>query len=168
MQCPPRREQHLLQPEHRNCPETLSRHSQCPLHGSCARTWTGTARRIANSQVAVHLATSRRRGYAAIDRELCAPRSWITDAAGCRLAGIPKGVGFADYGLITADRLLRTRGNAQTSAHSTSGSSAHDRGSRAPGRSRSPRRAPPEGPAVMHTRLKDHSTRNPHSNPCSP
>ncbi|MFF7127947.1 transposase [Streptomyces sp. NPDC008240] len=114
-------------------PETLSRHSQCPLHGSCARTWTGTARRIENSQVAVHLATSRRREYAAIDRELCAPRSWITDAVGCRLAGIPKGVGFADYGLITADRLLRTRGNAQTSAHSTSGSSAHDRGSRAPG-----------------------------------
>lgn len=59
------------------------------------RQYTGTAGRIENSQVAVYLAYSSRRGHAAIDRELYVPRSWITDAARCRSAGIPEEVGFA-------------------------------------------------------------------------
>ncbi|MGW3852402.1 IS701 family transposase [Streptomyces fagopyri] len=59
------------------------------------RQYTGTAGRVENSQVAVYLAYSSRRGHAAIDRELYVPRSWITDAARCRLAGIPEEVGFA-------------------------------------------------------------------------
>ncbi|MFJ8586861.1 IS701 family transposase [Streptomyces sp. NPDC093595] len=59
------------------------------------RQCTGTAGRIENSRVAVYLACSSRRGHAAIDRELYVPRSWITDAARCRPAGIPEEVGFA-------------------------------------------------------------------------
>lgn len=59
------------------------------------RQYTGTAGRIENSQVAVYLAYAGPRGHAAIDRELYVPRSWTTDAARCRSAGIPEEVGFA-------------------------------------------------------------------------
>ncbi|MFJ9012568.1 IS701 family transposase [Streptomyces canus] len=59
------------------------------------RQYTGTARRIENSQVAVYLAYSTPRGHAAIDRELYVPRSWAQDSARCQAAGIPDTVRFA-------------------------------------------------------------------------
>ncbi len=54
------------------------------------RQYTGTAGRIANSQVAVYLACSTSGGHAAIDRELYVPHSWTMDAARCRAVGIPE------------------------------------------------------------------------------
>lgn len=72
------------------------------------RQYTGTAGRIENSQVAVYLAYSSRRGHAAIDRELYVPRSWITDAARCRLAGIPEEVGFATKPALALRMIDRT------------------------------------------------------------
>jgi SRSO17 transposase len=72
------------------------------------RQYTGTAGRIENSQVAVYLAYSSRRGHAAIDRELYVPRSWITDAARCRLAGIPEEIGFATKPALALRMIDRT------------------------------------------------------------
>lgn len=72
------------------------------------RQYTGTAGRIENSQVAVYLAYSSRRGHAAIDRELYVPRSWITDAARCRSAGIPEGVGLATKPALAVRMIDRT------------------------------------------------------------
>ncbi|XVQ89693.1 transposase [Microbispora siamensis] len=40
------------------------------------RQYAGTAGRVENSQVAVYLVYAGRRGHAAVDRELCIPRSW--------------------------------------------------------------------------------------------
>jgi SRSO17 transposase len=72
------------------------------------RQYTGPAGRIENSQVAVRLAYSSRRGHAAIDRELYVPRSWITDAARCRSAGIPEDVGFATKPALALRAIDRT------------------------------------------------------------
>lgn len=72
------------------------------------RQYTGTAGRIENSQVAVYLAYSSRRGHAAIDRELYVPRSWTTDAARCRLAGIPEDAGFATKPALAVRMIDRT------------------------------------------------------------
>ncbi|MFE6555248.1 IS701 family transposase [Streptomyces sp. NPDC057746] len=66
------------------------------------RQYTGTAGRIENSQVAVYLAYSTRRGHAAIDRELNVPRSWTEDTARCQAAGIPNTVGFATKPALAA------------------------------------------------------------------
>ena len=67
--------------------------------GSCTagvqRQDTGTAGRIENSQVAVYLTYAARAGHALIDRELYLPRSWTSDRARCRAAGIPEEVTFA-------------------------------------------------------------------------
>ncbi|MFE6834977.1 transposase [Streptomyces sp. NPDC057705] len=43
------------------------------------RQYTGTAGRIENAQVAVHLVYAGRRGHAAVDRELYVPSSWTSD-----------------------------------------------------------------------------------------
>ena len=59
------------------------------------RQYTGTAGRIENAQVAVHLTYAARRGHAFIDRALYLPRSWVDDPARCRAAGVPDGVEFA-------------------------------------------------------------------------
>ncbi len=69
------------------------------------RQYTGTAGRVENSQVAVYLAYSTRRGHAAIDREPCVPRSWTEDTARRRAAGIPDTVGFATK-LALAARMI--------------------------------------------------------------
>jgi SRSO17 transposase len=53
------------------------------------RQYTGTAGRIENSQVAVHLAYATDAGRAMIDRALYVPRGWTADRARCREAGIP-------------------------------------------------------------------------------
>jgi SRSO17 transposase len=55
----------------------LKRHRHCRRAAPIHRHW----RHIGNSQVAVYLADSSRRGHVAIDRQLYVPRSWITDAA---------------------------------------------------------------------------------------
>ncbi len=71
------------------------------------RQYTGTAGRIENSQVAVYLAYSTRRGHAVIDRELYVPRSWTEDTARCRAAGIPDTVGFATKPALAARMIGR-------------------------------------------------------------
>src|SRR3984957_938252 len=55
------------------------------------RQYTGTAGRIENSQVAVYLTYAAPRGHALIDRELYLPKSWTSDPARRRAAGIPDG-----------------------------------------------------------------------------
>lgn len=52
------------------------------------RQYTGTAGRIENSQVAVHLVYTGLRGHAAVDRELYIPRSWTCAPDRCRAAGL--------------------------------------------------------------------------------
>ncbi|MDO0924125.1 IS701 family transposase [Streptomyces sp. TG1A-8] len=59
------------------------------------RQYTGTAGRIENGQVAVYLAYSTPHGHAAVDRELCVPRSWTDDPDRCRAAGIAEDHRFA-------------------------------------------------------------------------
>lgn len=59
------------------------------------RRYTGTAGRIENFQVAVHLVYSTPVGHAAIDRPLYIPRSWTQDPDRRRAASIPDNTGFA-------------------------------------------------------------------------
>ncbi|MGW5781052.1 IS701 family transposase [Streptomyces sp. NPDC003863] len=59
------------------------------------RQYTGTAGRIENSEVAVHLVYAGRRGHAAVDRELYVPRSWTCDPDRCRAAGLGEDTVFA-------------------------------------------------------------------------
>lgn len=59
------------------------------------RPYTGTAGRIENAQVAVHLVCVGRRGHAAVDRELNVPRSWTSAPDRCRAAGLGDKTGFA-------------------------------------------------------------------------
>lgn len=60
-----------------------------------ARQYSGTARRIENSQVGVFLAYVSDRGWALIDRELYLPKAWTDDRQRCRDAGIDDDIGFA-------------------------------------------------------------------------
>ncbi|WP_112471230.1 IS701 family transposase [Streptomyces triticisoli] len=59
------------------------------------RQYTGTAGRIENSQVAVHLVYAGQRGHAAVDRELYIPRSWTDQPDRCRTAGLDPDIAFA-------------------------------------------------------------------------
>ncbi len=59
------------------------------------RQYTGTAGRTENAQVAVYLAYAAPAGSAFIDRALYLPRSWTSDPARCRAAGVPGGTVFA-------------------------------------------------------------------------
>lgn len=59
------------------------------------RQYTGTAGRIENAQVGVHLVYAAPAGHAFIDRALYLPRSWTEDPDRMRAAGVPDGVGFA-------------------------------------------------------------------------
>jgi SRSO17 transposase len=72
------------------------------------RQYTGTAGRVENSQVAVYLAYSAPRGHALIDRELYLPKSWTTDPARCRSAGIPEGTAFATKPALARRMIART------------------------------------------------------------
>jgi SRSO17 transposase len=67
------------------------------------RQYTGTAGRIENSQVAVYLFYAGERGHAAVDRELYISRSWTSDPARCRAAGLGEDTVFA-----TKPELART------------------------------------------------------------
>ncbi|MER8181994.1 IS701 family transposase [Kitasatospora sp. NPDC094015] len=71
------------------------------------RQYTGTAGRIENSQVAVHLVYSAERGHAAIDRQLYVPRSWTDDQNRCRAAGIPDDLGFATKPALAIQMIAR-------------------------------------------------------------
>jgi len=59
------------------------------------RQYTGTASRIENSQVAVHLVYAGARGYAAVGRELYIPRFWTCDPDRCQAAGFGVDTVFA-------------------------------------------------------------------------
>jgi SRSO17 transposase len=59
------------------------------------RQYTGTAGRTENAQVAVYLAYAAPAGCALIDRALYLPRSWTTEPARCRLAGVFEDAAFA-------------------------------------------------------------------------
>jgi SRSO17 transposase len=54
------------------------------------RQYSGTAGRIENSQVAVHLTYAAPRGHALIDRALYLPKSWTENVVRCADAGIPE------------------------------------------------------------------------------
>jgi SRSO17 transposase len=75
------------------------------------RQYTGTAGRIKNSQVAVHLVYAGARRHAAVDRELYVPRSWTGDPDRCRAAGLNEGAVFATEPELAGrmiDRFLNT------------------------------------------------------------
>ena len=59
------------------------------------RQYSGTAGRTENCQVAVYLAYAAPAGTAFIDRALYLPRSWTSDPARCRAAGVPADTAFA-------------------------------------------------------------------------
>lgn len=68
------------------------------------RQYAGTASRVENAQVAVHLVYSAARAHAAIDRALYVPRSWTEAPDRCRSAGIPDGLAFATKPQLAALR----------------------------------------------------------------
>lgn len=73
------------------------------------RQYSGTAGRVENCQVAVHLAYASGRGHALVDRELYLPTSWTQDRERCAAAGVPAEVGFATKPALAAvmiDRAL--------------------------------------------------------------
>lgn len=59
------------------------------------RQYTGTAGRIENAQVAVHLAYAAPAGHTVIDSALYLPKSWVQDPDRCARAGVPQDVQFA-------------------------------------------------------------------------
>jgi SRSO17 transposase len=59
------------------------------------RQYTGTAGRVENAQVAVHLAYAGRHGQAALDRELYIPHSWTDQPDRCQAAGLDANTEFA-------------------------------------------------------------------------
>ena len=71
------------------------------------RQYTGTAGRTENAQVAVYLAYAAPAGTAFIDRALYLPRSWTSDPARCRAAGVPEGTAFATKPALAGQMLTR-------------------------------------------------------------
>ncbi len=68
-----------------------TRHIKKGVHSvGVQRQYSGTAGRIENSQVAVHLTYAAPQGHALIDRALYLPKSWTQDAVRCADAGIPE------------------------------------------------------------------------------
>lgn len=59
------------------------------------RQYTGTAGRIENAQVSVHLTYATTGGHALIDRELYLPKSWTENPSRCRDQGVPQDREFA-------------------------------------------------------------------------
>lgn len=59
------------------------------------RQYTGTAGRIENAQVSVHLTYATPEGHALIDRELYLPKSWTDDPQRCRDQAVPEDRDFA-------------------------------------------------------------------------
>src|SRR5215468_1619998 len=71
------------------------------------RQYTGTAGRTENAQVAVYLAYAAPAGSAFIDRALYLPRSWTSDPARCRAAGVPAGTAFATKPALARQMITR-------------------------------------------------------------
>src|ERR1700750_48690 len=71
------------------------------------RQYTGTAGRTENAQVAVYLAYAAPAGSAFLDRALYLPRSWTTDPARCRAAGVPEDVTFATKPALAQEMISR-------------------------------------------------------------
>lgn len=58
------------------------------------RQYSGTLGKIGNCQLGVFLAYASPRGYAALDRALYLPHSWLDDPARCAQVGIPAATAF--------------------------------------------------------------------------
>jgi SRSO17 transposase len=71
------------------------------------RQYTGTAGRTENAQVAVYLAYAAPAGSAFIDRALYLPRSWTSDPARCRAAGVPEDTPFATKPALARQMITR-------------------------------------------------------------
>jgi SRSO17 transposase len=71
------------------------------------RQYTGTAGRTENAQVAVYLAYAAPAGSAFIDRALYLPRSWTSDPARCRAAGVPQDTTFATKPALATEMIGR-------------------------------------------------------------
>src|SRR6202167_3658277 len=71
------------------------------------RQYTGTAGRTENAQVAVYLAYAAPAGTAFIDRALYLPRSWTSDPARCRAAGVPQDTAFATKPALARQMITR-------------------------------------------------------------
>ena len=71
------------------------------------RQYTGTAGRTENAQVAVYLAYAAPAGSAFIDRALYLPRSWTSDPARCRAAGVPEDTAFATKPALAGQMITR-------------------------------------------------------------
>jgi SRSO17 transposase len=71
------------------------------------RQYTGTAGRVENAQVGVHLVYATDVGHACIDRELYVPRSWTADPERCTAAGIPAGHPFATKPALACSMITR-------------------------------------------------------------
>ncbi len=71
------------------------------------RQYTGTAGRTENAQVAVYLAYAAPAGTAFIDRALYLPRSWTSDPARCRAAGVPEDTAFATKPALAKAMIIR-------------------------------------------------------------
>ena len=85
------------------------------------RQYTGTAGRTENAQVAVYLAYAAPAGCAFIDRALYLPRSWTSDPARCRAAGIPEGTAFATKPALAKDMIGRAMDAGTPAAWVTAG-----------------------------------------------
>jgi len=71
------------------------------------RQYTGTAGRTENAQVAVYLAYAAPAGSAFIDRALYLPKSWTSDPARCRAAGVPPDTAFATKPALARQMICR-------------------------------------------------------------
>jgi hypothetical protein len=71
------------------------------------RQYTGAAGRTENAQVAVYLAYAAPAGSAFIDRALYLPRSWTSDPARCRSAGVPQDTVFATKPVLAQGMITR-------------------------------------------------------------
>lgn len=70
-----------------------------------ARQYSGTLGRVDNCQVEVFLGHASSRGHALIDRRLYLPKTWISDPARRRQAGIPLPVRFATKPHLAAEMI---------------------------------------------------------------
>jgi hypothetical protein len=73
------------------------------IHAGC----TGTAGRTENAQVAAYLAYAAAAGAAFTGRALYLPRSWTSDPARCRAAGVPDGTAFATKPALARQMITR-------------------------------------------------------------
>jgi len=73
-----------------------------------ARQYTGTAGRVENAQVAVHLTWATSKGAAFIDAELYLPEEWTNDPARMKSAGVPDDVVFATKPALAVNMIKKS------------------------------------------------------------